>query len=305
MSSVRSIGHSWEELQPRDVPVLFGGGGWQDEVQTALIKTSANTQREETQAIQDGMGERALDKPEEQKEVEAYANANNEFSYAQFKTGMEVDETMGRVQLTTVRDGAVSGDMLMKVDPRSSVYDQTLNALGDIHKQLHHTKEDVNMDASAKDVAGGGNPFTGNVHVDVVDDSGRRYKQPTGEYIYGQAKPSLSAQQQAHINTNQDTGLRRVNIKKNQGTLLDRMVLRKSMDESHQSFEDAIAEEQKQHNRSYVGEDARETLLKPSRFEGSDMVATQQGVANLSKAQATKYQRSKHGSLLSNAVVGS
>jgi hypothetical protein len=135
MGSRRSVGHSWEQLKPRDVPTLFGGGGYHDEGQTVMINTGGeNIQREEFMTIQDGNGERALDVPGEQRDVESYANANDEFHYSQFKSGGgDMGDAEHRVQLTTVRDGPSAGDYLMKVDPRSDVYDQTISALGSIH----------------------------------------------------------------------------------------------------------------------------------------------------------------------------
>jgi len=304
--SIRGIGHDWTKLQPRNVPVLFGGGGYHDEGQTGLVNTGgANTQRAESIAIEQGKTERALDLPAENRNVESVANANPEFDNRQFKTGMDGDDAVNRVQLTTVQDGVASGDYYMKVDPRSDVYDQTLSVLGDIHGALHNTKEDVDMDASSKPVAGGTNPFGGNKHIDVIDDSGREYKQPTEEYIYDNAKPSLNPQQQKHINDNAATGLRRVNVKANTGSLMERMASKKAMMSGYQKFSESITEEMGQHNKPFVGNDDRERLLRPTRFEGADFVATQMGVANLSKSQALKHHRSKHTSKLSSAVVGS
>ena len=303
--SVRGIGHNWTHLQARQVPSLFGGGGWADGGAVERINTGGrNTQRAESIALDDGMGQRALDVPEERRPVESTANANDEFGYSQFKTGLD-DETAGRVQLTTTSDGISSGDFLMKVDPRSDVYDQTLSALGDIHGQLRATREDIDMDASGKPINDGINPFGGRKHVDVYDDSGREYKEPTNEYVYGDAKPGLSAQQQMHINSNVDTGLRRVNVKKNSGTLMEQVASKQAMMASYQAFTEGIAEEMSQHNRAYVKTDDREELLRPGRFAGADMVATQAGVSNLSHAQARKMQRSHHTSKLGATVVGS
>ena len=242
--------------------------------------------------------------PAEQKDVESFANANDEFNYSQFKTGLNGDQTMGRVQLTTTRDGAVSGDYLMKVDPRSAVFDQTLQALGSIHRYTTNTKDDLNLDDTGKPIAGGDNPFAGNIHQDVVDDSGREYRVPTQEYIYNPANPALDAQQQAHINANAATGLRRVNVKKNQGTLMERMVVRAQMDESYQRFEEAMADDMQEHNAAHVSADDRDVALGRVRFEGSDMVVSQVGVANLSHAQARKFHRSKHESKLNTTTVG-
>jgi hypothetical protein len=304
--SARGIGHSWTTLTARDAPVLFGGGGWQDAGQVGLIVSGSvkNTQRVESVAIQDGMGERALDVPDERMAVESTANANDEFDNSQFKTGLN-DETAGRVQLTTTQDGIAAGDTLMKVDPRADVFDQTLSALGDIHGHIHNTKEDVDMDASGKPVNDGVNPFGTRKHVDVTDDSGREYKQATEEYMYAGAKPSLSAQQQSHVNANAQTGLRRVNIKKNTGTLMERAASKQAMMQSYQQFTESISEEMGQHNKGHVNFEDRDKLLQPTRFEGADMVATQLGVQNLSNSQAMKHHRSKHTSKLSSAVVGS
>ena len=303
--SVRGIGHNWTQLQARHVPTLFGGGGWADGGGVERINTGGrNTQREESMTIQDGMGERALDVPEERRPVESTANMNDEFSYSQIKTGLD-DETAGHVQLTTTQDGISSGDFLMKVDPRSDVYDQTLSALGDIHGQLKATKEDVDMDGTGKPVNDGVNPFGGRKHEDVIDDSGREYKQPTNEYVYGEAKPGLSAQQQQHINSNVDTGLRRINVKKNQGTLMEQVASKQAMMQGYQAFTDSISEEMTQYNKAHVKTDDREKLLAPTRFEGADMVATQMGVTNLSHAQARKTQRSNHTSKLGATVIGS
>lgn len=306
MTSVRGIGHEWIHLQAKNVPVLFGGGGYLDGGQVGLINPAGkNTQRAESMAIQDGMGERALDVPEERRSVESTANANDEFDNSQFKTGLDAEEAAGRVQLTTTQDGISSGDTMMKVDPRADVFDQTLSALGDIHGRIHNTKEDVDMDASMKPINNGENPFSKRKHVDVVDDSGREYKQPTDEYMYGDAKPSLTAQQQQHVNANAATGLRRVNVKKNTGTLMERVASKQAMMASYQNFTDAMANEMTQHNKAYVKTDDRARLLEPSRFEGADMVATQVGVHNLSSSQALKNHRSRHTSKLSAAVVGS
>ena len=115
---MRGIGHDWTQLQARQVPSLFGGGGWADVGAVERINTGGrNTQRAESIALDDGMGQRALDVPEERRPAESTANANDEFGYSQFKTGLD-DETAGRVQLTTMSDGISSGDFLMKVDPQ-------------------------------------------------------------------------------------------------------------------------------------------------------------------------------------------
>lgn len=308
MGSTRGIGHEWTRLEARDVPVLFGGGGWQDGLPAFMPDPKGkNTQIVEAVAIADGMGERALDVPVARRDVESTANANDEFDYSQFKTGHgNPDEAYGKVRLTTVLDGNASGDMLYKVDPRSDVFDQTLSALGAIHGALNGstTKEDVDMDASSKPVADGMNPFSARKHVDVVDDSGREYKQPTEEYMYNAAKPSLTAQQQRLVNTNEATGLRRVNIKANTGTLLERMASKQKMMQSYQTFTEHIDEEFGAYNKAHVRAEDRERLLAPGRFEGADMVATQVNVANLSQAQALKFQRSKHTGKLAAAVVG-
>ena len=69
--STRGVGYSWTQLKPRNVPMLFGGGGWSDHGGVERISTGGrNTQREESMTIQDGMGERVLDVPEERRPVE-------------------------------------------------------------------------------------------------------------------------------------------------------------------------------------------------------------------------------------------
>ena len=297
--------YSWTQLSARNVPMLFGGGGWADHGGVERINTGLkNTQKEESMAIQDGMGERALDVPEQRRPVESTANMNDEFNYSQIKTGID-DESAGRVQLTTTQDGIASGDFLMKVDPRSDVYDQTLSALGNIHGQIHSTKEDVDMDASSKPVNDGVNPFGGRKHEDVIDDSGREYKQPTDEYVYNVAKPGLSAQQQQHINSNANTGLRRVNVKKHTGTLMEAVASKHAMMKGYEAVAESVTEEMTQHNKAHVRTEDREKLLAPSRFTGADMVATQVGVNSLSQSQARKTHASKHTSKLNNTVVGS
>lgn len=293
--SSRAVGYSWKISSADDVPKLFGSGGWHDGA-TALIATYKNTQVEDSIALH-GNGERVIDENIHSHNI---ANANTEFNFSQFKSGaLTYADPEPRFNVTQT---VSSGDIALKVDPYSSAFDETSQALGNIMNPKYKLNGKSEAD-QANDQRTGINPFFGSINAipkqDKFEAQGIGNPEPTMEdeenisYYYNDGFFDDNAVES--INRNMESGLRRVNIKTSQSTQLERVAQKEDIMKAIQDANDNYANILRDHfsdvyRSTEQADETRESLRQPS----SKYYASQMGVNDVSRDSEKSYKRRKH-----------
>lgn len=306
VQSRRAAGHSWKISSAADAPRLFGSGGWQDGA-TALIATYKNIQVEDSIALH-GNGERIIDENVYSHNI---SNANTDFNFSQFKSGAMT--FMDPEPRFTVGQSVASGDITLRVDPYSSVHDETSQALGNIMNPKYKLNGKSEADQSS-DARTGINPFYGSPQKDKAEDNeaeGFGNPQPEMEdendisYYYNDGFVDPDAAES--INRNMDTGLRRANIKTSQSTQLARVAQRddimKAVNDANESYANTLRDHfAGAYRTSEDAEEIRENLRQPT----SKFYASQMGVNDVSRDTAKAYKGKKHKgpTKLNSTLVG-
>jgi len=307
--STRGIGYEWIGQTAKDRPILFGSGGWQDGNPYALMRTNKNVQVEESMAMQ-GMGHDGnIDSNPIKVDM---ANTNNEFNFNQFKSGQdpEPDKPLypggGEIKLySDYPDGLASGDTNVMVDPYSDSFDQTAQAIGMVCGHIWpNQKGETDSSMSNELVAGGENPFKGYTAI----GNNAKAMEESVEHFSGTGTNPETEEETAPVNWNVDTGLRRMNLRKTQSELMEKVAVKgaimKSYEDASEAYEQMTSQRLK--GAGLTGE-RREELLKNSRFPGSEYTANQAGLYSISKESKSRYGGKKSGTstnLLSNLSIG-
>lgn len=311
--SIRGVGHSWKSSTASEQPSLFGSGGHMDGGKTALICTFRNRQLEDQLALH-GMGEDSIDENMVNRKL---ANANPEFNYSQFKRGaLRGDgDFEGQVKVTTQ-----NGDFALRVDPYADVVDQTSQALGAIYDGISKSGLKNDVDASTSQPMRS-NPFK-SARPSGNDDEEK-------SFMGGQGTEDMQTEQEAEdaggegyyyndtfdegndaqhaVNRNEDTGLRRINIRSSQSKQLERVAQKDSIMQAYNESQNAYAENLKQHFHSaFMGQEEREETLERLRNPLSKYTAGQIGVNDLSRDRAKAYKSKHHNAptKLNGMLVG-
>lgn len=294
IQSRRAVGHSWKISSADDVSDLFGAGGWQDGA-TALIATYKNKQIEDSMAL-DGNGERVID---DNIHAHNVSNANTEFNFSQYKNGMMTySDPEPRFNVT---HAVASGDIALRIDPYSSTFDETTQALGSIMNPKYKLNGKSEVDQS-NDQRTGVNPFNGASRTDNQKDyeaQGLGMIDPEQEdedeisYYYNDGLYDPSAAQD--IQMNMETGLRKTNARKSQSTILERVAQRDDIMSAINNSQEMFANVLKDHfsdvyRTSEESGHIRESLRHPS----SKYVANQVGVNEVSRSSQQSYKNKKH-----------
>lgn len=313
-STLTREGPGGEEVlkTPAQMPQLFGSGGHQDGV-NAMMQTNKNRQKEDSLTM-NAMGDRTVD------EVMFYrniSNANTEFNYSQYKTGAYpegTDEDPGQEYrfsndvefeyLTT--NGVAGGDVTLEVDPQGDEFETVAAAMGVIGGNIWSEKGDgaYNGEASTEPV---GNPFADKDMTNPIDGqseesryTGRDDMKTVDEEDDEGDPTGVSWAQKQRLNTRYDkfnrdesdmlnrisaTGLRRVNIKKNQSDQLQNVATRQSITNAM----DALNEAQSKEMQSLTQEQ-RKLVKSRFRYPGSKYATNQIGLMQASNTMYKKRQ---------------
>jgi hypothetical protein len=304
---------------------LFGAGGYLDGV-TALMGTGKDIQVEDEITMQ-SMGERTIDEVKHKRNL---ANTNEEFNYSQYKFGRYSEGTMydgtaeykypGNVEFTyTTTDGVSAGDTALEIDPSGNDMDVVAAAMGVIGGQIWSEKDDTQyQDKSTESV---GNPFQEKKTVYPVDGSDNNeslYKKPeqgmmtveeeeqatagdgTGTQEEGKIRSypkrrmrldKYEPWQQVSINQDEQTGLRRINIRKHQSDLLTNVTEQARLIESMSAINEAQAKAMQ-----LLNPDDRKAIKERIRYPGHKYTTNQVGLTGLSHKQyKDRRSKNKHG----------
>jgi hypothetical protein len=310
MFSRRGIGHEWKASSAKDMPILFGSGGNFDGTPWAIMQTNRNRQIEESMT-QQGVGvDRVLD---HNAQYISTANNNNEFNFADYKHGQDPNPEQplypngGHRQLRYgYGDGLANGDTFIKVDPTKDLFEETSNLLGIVSSKAWDDvgEPETNLGFSSDKIKAV-DPFD-----DIANkmDASLQYMKQDGEEPRDD-NPMFKAYDREPLHMNNDTGLRRMNMKTNQGQLLSRVSTKESMFASLQHAQKSYAELQgARYGEKFnpMNADDREERLNKVRFPGSTLLASQAGLANLSEETQSKYNSKKRTtqSQFKNVLVG-
>lgn len=292
--SRRAVGHTWKYSTAADMPLLFGAGGEQDGA-TALVQTFANRQKEDELALH-GQGERTLDENRYQRNA---ANANTEFNFSQYKTGALKSENTsqfpGEAKMT-LTEGLSSGDYNLRVDPYSSVFDQTTQAMGAIYGGVYKLNAGNNTDGTVEKL--GANPFRGKqtknetnpVAITQMEEEDDGY-----DIDYYYQDPYYEPGAEEAVNENRETGLRRVNIRSSQKRQLERVGQADDIMKAYEDANTAYASTMKEHfKQAYMSSEEREETLDRLRFPTSKYNSSQFGVNDVSRETEKAYKGKRH-----------
>ena len=293
VSSTRGVGHSWTTNMPNSQPSLFGEGGWRDEGQTALIRTSKNIQVEDSLALS-GQGERVID---ENIHAHNISNANTEFNFSQYKGGFNSFEEYGpRFTLQVPQ-----GDINIKIDPYSSIYDETTQALGAVFNPRYKL-DGASFQDQSTDSRVGVNPFNYNIppkseknQVEGLGDNQDPEIDDEEEdisYYYNDGFYDPGAAED--VNRNLETGLRKANTRTAQSKQLARVAkkedIMKAFNEASQTYGNIV---EKYFKGAAHTKDDNANIRSMLRQGNSKFYANQMGVNDVSRSNAKIYKRHK------------
>lgn len=289
--SRRGVGHIWKYSGGKDMPTLFGSGGPQDGV-TALIQSFENRSKEDELALH-GNGERVIDDNIFQLSA---ANANPEFNFSKYKS---------RSDKVNVTEGVASGDT--RVDPYSTNFDQTAQAFGAIFGGVYKLDGRSENDETVEKM--GANPFAklqkkkeNDVDIDMGYEGDDDYDI---EYYY-EGDYNEDGAEQAAINENRETGLRRINMRTSQSRQLERVAQAQDIMKAYEEANDAYAGIVKEHHKhGYMSSDSRKETLERLRTPLSRFESAQVGVVDVSRDNYNHVKNKKqHTTKLNSLIVG-
>lgn len=300
-----AVGTSWKVSSGADMPSLFGSGGWYDGT-PAYIMTGRNVQTEDAMTLS-GMGERVIDINEHEYNI---ANTNNEFTWSQFKNGLDLWEPrfeVGGSQLS-------AGDYGVRINCYSNAYDETMQALGDIVNPVYKL-DGVSPSDQSVDRRVNVNPFLmqGTAKKQKGEDGGGQgfgdedAKPQEDDLSYFYNDGFLDDGAQDAVNRNFQTGLRRQNTRNQQSKLLERQAqgnqIMDAVNSAYQSYADVLKEHFKD---AYMDEDTRQESLDRFRTPTSKYLSNQVGVSDASRDLAKSYSRKKdRPTKLNGQLIGS
>jgi hypothetical protein len=298
------IGATWKVSSGADMAALFGSGGWQDG-KTALIMSGRNTQVEDAMTY-NGMGDRQIDVNDQQYNI---SNTNNEFTWSQFKNGL--DRWEPRFQLGGSQLAA--GDYGIRIDGMSNAYDETMQALGDIVAPVFKLDGESPADQSV-DRRVGINPFQmaagKKKEAEQAGPQGpgdSEPKPPDEDISYYYNDGFADPNSEHRINRNFQTGLRRQNVKNQQSRLLARMDKGADIYDSVMSAHESYANVLKEHfNDAYMEKDDKKEILARLRTPTSKYLSSQIGVNDVSRDMARVYTKKRgRPTKLNSQLIGS
>jgi hypothetical protein len=310
---------SWQVVRPvygDNASQAFGSGGPDDTGSAPTMRSGgADIEQEESLALQGG-GEQALDLPIDPRPG-AWHNADHAFNETQFKHGHRQSEVEPRdpetsvVQFTNDEDGVVKDSYVFDVDPSNElqVAEVMRNMAGRAYSYKDKGDSQYHLDESA--ITSFGNPFGGtrerivnNKKADMdgrpAGGSGEEYGFSSAaasagmEYFYEQAPPPpVTGPESASINRNKEVGLRRVSIRVNQGTLMERVSERDAGMKASQLYQ---AKQQEMDNTesllartgAMTDEKREEALMELRSYPAGQFTAVQAGLQDLSNMQRNK-----------------
>lgn len=312
--STRGVGMSWSSEAPGERDQIYGAGGEQDGTAASIVNTTANRMMEDEAALY-GQGERTID---ENKYARSHANANTEFNFSQYKTGAERLMSGARPRAVSPLEeaGLAGGDLLLKVDPKSKTIDTTMQALsgiyGGIYKQRNERSQAFGDGAVTNPMAP--NPFLMTKSMDLTDGgdneerAGMNDPAEEEEEYYETTAPYEDPSHVKRVAMDSQNGLRRVNMKTSQSTLVQRGAKKEEMEDAYNEANSQYARVLREYSdHAYLTQKQRKENLDILRNPTSRFQASQVGVGDLSRKTAKGYRskrKNSQASKLGGQLVG-